>query len=348
MQWRRSRYLARTALTASLLALAPLMSGHKSTYLAAHTRSGLERKPSSRYRERKRYELHLETSLGDRIADEVTPTELTLLYDRLSADGLAPGSIRRINSLLRAAYNWGNRRGLAAENPASLAETPAVIAAPPNAPSMATVCAHLVVLRDKDPLLALVVRLAATLGLRRSELVALRWRDIDLEAGAVRVAYGVTVTPGYGMRLADTKTGQLGPGVLWLDEEALEELRIEREKLDERMAKVSSLEFEEAFVLSFDPLGAAPANPDTLSGRLRKHCTRHPELPRLRLKDLRCFTATELVADGTDITTAQAVLRHGHSQTTRQYYIAANARRARTATIDLGARLSETLNRRAG
>jgi integrase len=61
------------------------------------------------------------------------------------------------------------------------------------------------------------------------------------------------------------------------------------------------------------------------------------------LKDLRAFTATQLHADGADVTTAQAVLRHQSPQTTLRHYRAAQMDRVRGATIDLGRHISRSM-----
>lgn len=50
-------------------------------------------------------------------------------------------------------------------------------------------------------------RLAALTGMRRGELCALRWSDIDLEAGTMEVARSVVVVPG-GLAEKTPKTGR--------------------------------------------------------------------------------------------------------------------------------------------
>jgi integrase len=67
---------------------------------------------------------------------------------------------------------------------------------------------------------------------------------------------------------------------------------------------------------------------------------RHPELASFTLKDLRAFVATQLHAEGADVTTAQAVLRHQSSQTTLKHYRAAQMDRVRGATLELGRRIA--------
>jgi integrase len=201
---------------------------------------------------------------------------------------------------------------------------------------METVQQHLHILQEDNPETALVVRLAATIGLRRNEIAGLRWEHVDLDKGLVSITEGITVTPGVGASVTSTKTGLHGHGVLSIDEGLVTMLRDTRERLEKVAADLGEDVPSDAYVISSDPLHRTPINPDTLTKRLRNHMDRHPEIPSFTLKDLRAFTATMLEATGADITTAQAVLRHASSQTTMRHYRAARMDRVRGATVELG------------
>ncbi len=116
-------------------------------------------------------------------------------------------------------------------------------------------------------------------------------------------------------------------------------LRDTRERLEKVAADLGEDVPSDAYVFSSGPLHRTPINPDTLTKRLRNHMGRHPEIPSFTLKDLRAFTATQLHADGADVTTAQAVLRHQSPQTTLRHYRAAQMDLVRGATVDLGRRI---------
>ena len=51
--------------------------------------------------------------------------------------------------------------------------------------------------------MATAIALAALTGARRGELVALRWSDVDLEAGMIRIERALTVVGGISHRGAD-------------------------------------------------------------------------------------------------------------------------------------------------
>ena len=60
-----------------------------SQHLDAATRSGQPRSPYSRHREHRRFQRHISTLFGNRVADGIKPQELTLLYDSLLTKGLS-------------------------------------------------------------------------------------------------------------------------------------------------------------------------------------------------------------------------------------------------------------------
>jgi integrase len=58
--------------------------------------------------------------------------------------------------------------------------------------------------REKKPALFCYLRLAACTGARRSQLLALRWGDVDWERGAIAFTRGLAVGP-KGLELRSTK-----------------------------------------------------------------------------------------------------------------------------------------------
>ena len=58
---------------------------------------------------------------------------------------------------------------------------------------------------ERDPVLGTAVALAALTGARRGELIALRWSDIDLAKGSVKIARSLTVAQGE-RHMGSTKT----------------------------------------------------------------------------------------------------------------------------------------------
>lgn len=148
------------------------------------TRSGDEYKPSALR--------GYEQAMRNRVLSEIGWVRLTTLSridlqdlaDGWLAKGLDPSTIRNTLMPLRAMYRRALIRGEVSLNPTNGIELPAVrgrrerIATPDQAAALITAAP------DNDTALWATAFYA---GLRRGELMALRWEDIDLDAGLIRV-----------------------------------------------------------------------------------------------------------------------------------------------------------------
>jgi integrase len=132
---------------------------------------------------------HILPALGDRKLDEITAADIEALYTRWSAT-LAPSNIRRKHGMIRKIYADAVRLGELRpdRNPMSRVEPGGAPA--PERMNMPT-GEHVRALADKagehSPAATLFIYLAAVTGARRGSVLALRWRNVDLEAGIIHV-----------------------------------------------------------------------------------------------------------------------------------------------------------------
>ncbi len=129
---------------------------------------------------------HLIPALGAVELSALTPERINGYYRWLSAErSLSPNTIHKHHVLLNTALNWACRQGALPANPVQRA-------APPRTTSTDAVYytpARLDrLLREvANCPLELPIKLACFLGLRRGELLGLRWRDVELHSGLVSV-----------------------------------------------------------------------------------------------------------------------------------------------------------------
>ncbi len=132
--------------------------------------------------------------------------------------------------------------------------------------------------------------LAALSGMRRGELCALRWSDLDLEAGTMEVARSVVVIPG-GLAEKAPKTDRSRS--VALDAVAVALLRHHHARTVERVNKAQGELAPDAFVFSPFTDCSTPFRPDNVTSffiRVRNEVG----AKTVKLHDLRHFTATQL------------------------------------------------------
>lgn len=107
-------------------------------------------------------------------------------YRKATAARPIKGStIRRIHGVLHVALQQAVRWGWLASNPASAATLPRLLAPDIKPPGPAELGRLLNEAPTIAPELATFVVVASATGARRSEVIALRWRDVDLDGGRI-------------------------------------------------------------------------------------------------------------------------------------------------------------------
>jgi integrase len=225
--------------------------------------------------------------LGDLKLSDIQGRTLNGFYATLLAKGrvdgsggLAPSSVRRLHAALHKALKDAVRWGYLRENPADAADPPKLRAEGPK--EMATWSAQQ--LRSflnqarSDPLYPLWFVLATT-GMRRGEVLGLRWCDIDLEAGHISVRQSV-VAVGREVQLSTPKTSR-SRRVVAIDKRTCEVLADFRA----RSMHIGAKE------LIFGHCFRGAISPTAVTKRFRQLVETYG-LPRIRLHDLRHTHAT--------------------------------------------------------
>jgi integrase len=119
-------------------------------------------------------------ALGKIKLNKLTAAHRERLYRSLSADGLAPASVRMVHAVVSSALSQAVRWGWIATNVADRARPPSVRQARVAPPEPEDVIRLIeAAKRSKSPELGLFFHVAAVTGARRGELIALRWSGVD-------------------------------------------------------------------------------------------------------------------------------------------------------------------------
>jgi integrase len=202
---------------------------------------GLRLAPSTVASYRKNVRLHIEPYIGAVPLASLTTARIDALYRQLerggradykAGEGLSARTVRYVHTILSAALAAAVRSHRLARNPAATATPPSARQA--RAPEMhpwdaAQLAAFLGWSAEKSQLHAAWTLLAMT-GMRRGEALALRWRDVDLDAATVSVrrSAGVVRVKGEGAEIAEGGTKSGKPRVIDLDAATVAVLRAHR------------------------------------------------------------------------------------------------------------------------
>jgi integrase len=273
--------------------------------------------------------------LGSRSAADVTAGDLDALYSRLDRDGLGASGVRAWHAMISGALSAGVRWEELDRNVARSARVPAAPRPTGAAPEPEIARQYLAAVESAHPTLGALLRVAALTGARRGELCALRWSDVDLDAGTLRIERNLRSPKGSRYAEGDTKNHRRR--TLPLADEARAELvgyRLRRETL----CSLAGVELDPAgFIFGPDAYcdGSTPFRPDYVTRRARELAVDaglstdvcHPH-------GLRHYFATQGIAAGGDVVATAAVLGQ-HSDVTLSTYAHAvdEAKAATTAAV---------------
>lgn len=279
--------------------------------------------------------VHLSPVLGGRPIHRLTAKDVELIADRMLADGRATKTVRNVLTFTHSVFEHALNLGYVSDNPVrrvarpgrrrardanpdlqflTLEELEAVLRAIPDnvvirrpAPSRANRRGPAPPPPPDmlGPVLRVIVLMAAMTGLRQSELLGLRWRDIDWTAQRVRVRN--TFVRGEHSRdgKSDLSTSRSVP----LADRLVREL--------DRWSRRTNYSAEDDLVFAH-PATGNPLDRTKVTRRFKEACVAASVRP-VRFHDLRHTFGTRLAASGQPIRSIQEFLGHADSKTTQIY-----------------------------
>lgn len=237
---------------------------------------------------------HVTPTLGDDRLQDLTPDRLNALYadllesGRRDGKGLSPKSVRNIHTTLQKALADAVDSGRVARNVAALAKPPKVRAS--DREEMKTWTAdelRTFLERVADDDLYAAWHTAGSTGLRRGELLGLRWSDLDPDNGRAAIRQTV-ISVNYEIQFSTPKTNR-GRRVIALDSATVAALRTHR-KAQAKQRMAFGGDYQDHGLLFARPDGT-PIHPQVFSDRFERLVSA-AGLPRVRLHDLRHTHAT--------------------------------------------------------
>lgn len=279
--------------------------------------------------------VHIAPRLGERKPAAVSTEHVEALARAMIRSGLSPKTVRNTLAFLQAVFEHAIDRGWTRENPVrratrpgrrrqgdvnpdlqflTLEELDAVVRAIPDEAVSRTPAptrngrAGPAPPPPPDvlgPVLSVLILTAAMTGLRQSELLGLRWRDVDWAAQRVRVRNAYVRGEHSSEGKSDLSTRRSVP----LTDRLVGEL--------DRWSQRTQYAGDDELVFAHPQLGS-PLDPSKVTRRFKAAC-KEAGVRQVRFHDLRHTFATRLAASGQPLRAIQEFLGHADIKTTQIY-----------------------------
>jgi integrase len=258
--------------------------------------------------------------IGLQLIQKLRPVDLTELYSTLlreghaSGGGLASRTVGLVHRLLHLALKHATQWGVVQQNIAGHVAPPRVIAGEIEIIREDKIQTVLHKLRGRS--MYMIAALALSTGMRRGELLGLRWQDVDFDGNTLRVVQSLEQTKAGGLRFKVPKTKH-GRRTITHPPSIVAELRTHwKAQQEQRLALGLGKAPDTALV--FSTWDGKPRSP----GALTKEWTRAMEETGLKvtLHALRHTHASSLIAAGVDVLTISRRLGHASPAITLNVY----------------------------
>lgn len=252
--------------------------------------------------------------------NKVTPSVIKKYHTDKLAEGLSPNTVIKHHAIIRSSLQQAFKMKLVKENVADLVEKPKRTKYHGNFYNAEEINSLLAVAKGTS--IETPVYLAAYFGLRRSEIIGLRWEAVDFTSRTITVRHKVVRAKQDGkmtIQATDDLKTQSSYRVLPLDDTLLAYLKaLKRQQDSNRKRNGSSHNRAYDDYVCVNEMGDL-VNPDYVTSAFEKLISRHG-LKRIRFHDLRHSCASLLLALGYSMKDIQEWLGHSNYQTTANLY----------------------------
>jgi len=289
---------------------------------------------------------NLKPLLGAVLLTKLRPMQISDAYAkalssgrRKGMGGLAPSTVRYLHVILKAAMRQAVRWQILARNPVDAVDPPKVERCAMRTYDIAQTADLIDATRGTR--MTITVILAVLCGLRRGEIAALRWRNVNLDTAQLAVTESAEQTKA-GVRYKKPKSGK-GRSVA-LSARVVNELRSHRVQQAQELLLLGIPLADDAFVVA-QAVGS-PLQPRTITHQWHKLLANNKTLPRIRFHDLRHAHATHMLSSGVHPKIASERLGHSKVGITMDLYSHVMPGMQEDAAARVDRDLEDVINRR--
>lgn len=230
-----------------------------------------------------------------------------------SSEALSPTTIKHHHQNISKALSDALRQGIIQYNPASVAKTPKVERYRGDYLEPKQVNDMLVLFKGNA--VELPVMLCAVYGFRRSEVLGLKWSNINFEKKTITVAE--TLQQGIGGNYSDKPKTESSYRTLPMTESIYLVLKSQKELQNKRSDLIGNYYVKSDYVCTQS--NGEVISPNYLSRTFHSVISKS-QLPQIRLHDLRHSVASNLIESGVSVVGVQEWLGHANASTTLDVY----------------------------
>lgn len=221
---------------------------------------------------------------------------------------------RLISAILHTAVEWG----VLFSNPCDRTESPKAEIKEAKYIDETQAATLIKALENADEMHRAIIRLLLFTGMRRGEILGLRWSDVDFDKGTLKICRTLQFLPDRGIFIDKTKN-KSSEREIRLPQIAVNDLRAHKiAQLEYRLSVGSHWLGTVDYIFTNDE--GNPMKPDSVSSWFSKFVKDKTDLPPITLHSLRHTNATLQLAAGVPITTVSKRLGHSNTATTGRIY----------------------------
>jgi len=256
---------------------------------------------------------HIVADLGDIWLQKLTPQQVQKFLSKKLDEKLSPKYVYEMYGVLSLALDNAVKWGYVSRNVCELVTRPRKVK--PEIAPLSLEQAQRFKQHIRGHRLEVLIMMAVVTGMRRGELLSLRWSDIDFNHGSLHVMHTVDRFPGHGYVEGEPKS-TAGTRPIRIPGFLLDMLK--RHRIQQLNQKTQTKKWEDRDLV-FPNLRGGYLHPNHM-GEAFRELLEQAQLPPIRFHDLRHSAATILLSMGVNIKVIQELLGHSDIAITLRVY----------------------------
>jgi integrase len=254
------------------------------------------------------------TLFGNKKISKITASDIDAFYNQKIKEDYSTSYIRQMHQLLNQAFNQAVKWGKIVSNPVSDTDPPSVNYGEISIWFFDEIHLFLKACRGERHYLTFL--LAIYTGMRRGEILGLKWCDVDFSNKRIHVNRSLAHVPKSGYTLTTLKT-KSSKRQIPIPEFVLNELRRHKDIQDEWKELVGDLYQNQDLVICTNT--GTMQDPRNVI-RAMKRITKEAKVTAIRFHDMRHTHASILISSGVDVVKIAARLGHVNPKITLEFY----------------------------